>query len=145
MKQPGQPEIENERHWRARLGALRQHPAPNLDQGRARVLAAAQKRFVQAQRPRRGSLVLAFGVAFGVILMMGVMSSAIGAFPVTRVALTRTETLQTRSDATGIAPGAHSESPEADRDFARFGTPVPGAVPEPPRSPAVVSTLALEP
>lgn len=142
MKQPGQPEIGNERHWRARFGALRQQPPPNLEYGRARVLAAAQKRFAPSQRPHRGSLALAFGVALGVILLMGAMNSGMGALPITRVALTRTETLPNRSDATGIAPSAHPESPGAAGGFVRSTTPAPGAVPEPPRSPAVFSTLS---
>lgn len=145
MKQPGQPENYQEQQWRSRLRLLRQHPAPDLARGRARVLAAAQRRLTRNKPPRQVPLALAFGSGLGVILVMIFMSSTMGALQITRVAMTRTETNAIVESATNIPFGAHALSPEASEAFNRAGTPVPGAVPEPPRSPVVASTSVIEP
>lgn len=125
--------------WRARFSILQNAPAPNLERGRARVLALAQKNRA-ANIPARVSFAFALGVGIAVILMMVVMSSVMGALPTTSVAMTRTEI------SPNVAPAnVLTRSPfELNSKNARQ-TPVPNAVPEPPRSPAVLSTQTLSP
>src|SRR6188768_3140961 len=106
MKQPVPSETHQEQQWRSRLRSLRQHPAPDLARGRARVLAAAQRRLNRQTPPRKVPLALAFGSGLGVIVVMILMSATMGALQISRVAMTRTETIELVENATNIAEEA---------------------------------------
>src|SRR4051794_6317229 len=94
------PDPNSDAAWRNRLRTLQNAPTPNLQRGRARVLAAAQQRFAPSHVPQRVSFAFALAVGVAVILMMAVMSNAFGALPVATVSMTRTDT----SDAPEVLP-----------------------------------------
>ncbi len=138
------PEAKTEAEWRARLGALGDAPTPDLQRGRARVLAAAYKRFPASPSPRRVTFALALGISVAVILVMVVMSSAMGAFDVSGWAMTRTEIAQTLSPAV-VPANALTRAPNTQITLIPAGTPMPNLIPEPPRSPAFNYTQTLAP
>jgi hypothetical protein len=146
MKQREQPEMSPEVELRARLSILKVVPEPNLQRGRARVLAAAQRRVAETPASHRVTFALAMGVGLAVVLLMVVMSSAVGALSITTVALTRTDTVQARTVSPLVVP-ANSLSPKSHESVTHSAarTPVPGVVPEPPRSPSLPSTQTLAP
>lgn len=136
------PDPNAEAAWRHRLRTLQNAPSPNLQRGRARVLAAAQERFTAPNVPRRLSFAFALAVGVAVVVMMTAMSNTFGALPVTTVALTRTNTSNAAVvlPASGLTP-AHNDS----LDFIAPRTPIPDAAPEPPRSPSFPARQTLLP
>lgn len=132
-----------EAELRARLRVLQNAPAPNLERGRARVLARAQNHFSTRVAPRGISLALAFGVSVAVLLVMVVLSSTLIATPVVTVALTRTDTNQARTLAPVVAPAnALTRAPNYSQSARVASTPIPNAAPE-PRLPMLESTLTV--
>ena len=124
----------------AQLRRLRAAPAPNLQRGRARVMAAAQEHFAVQNVSRRFSFAFALAVGTAVILMMVVMSNAFGALPVTTVAMTRTNT----SNASAVLTQDALTPTRNDVVTQRAPlTPVPFIVPEPPRAPSFSATQTL--
>ena len=145
MSQQERPErIESE--WRQRLASLQNVPQPNLARGRAHVLALAQSRMSAAPVPPRATFALALCVGLSVMLVMVVMSTAIGALPIASVALTRTDSIQSRTSAPIVIP-ANAVSPKFNDTVTLRAphTPAPNVVPEPPRSPSLSSTQTLAP
>lgn len=132
--------------WRARFGVLQTAPPPNLNRGRGRVLALAQQRFAAPAMPRRATYALALAIGLAVIFVMVVMSSAMGALDLTSVGLTRTDTWQARTMSPKVVP-ANAMTPVPNDRITLIAprTPVPFGVPEPPRSPSVLSTQTLAP
>lgn len=105
-------------------------------------MAAAQQRLAASHVPHRLSFAFALAVGVAVIVMMAVMSNTFGTVPVGTVAMTRTNT----SDAPialpsgGLTP-AHNDT----LTLIAPRTPVPNAVPEPPRSPSFAPAQTLLP
>lgn len=130
--------------WRVRFRVLQKAPLPDLQRGRARLLAVAQKRAARKMLPKRISYALAFGVALVVILLIVVMGSAMGALNPTEVALTRTDTVRTISPivvpANALTPGQSNRT-----TLIAPSTPLPNVVPEPPQSPVLLTTQTLAP
>lgn len=144
MNQSGSHDL-TEAEWRARFAVLQTAPSPNLARGRARVLAQTQPRSIPVMTvPRRLTLALALGIAVAVIVIMAAMSSAMGTWDVTAVALTRTELAQTLSPVV-MPANALTRSPGNEITLMPARTPVPNLVPEPPRSPVLVSTRSVAP
>jgi hypothetical protein len=141
------PDPESEREWRERLRVLRASPAPDLARGRARVLAKAtpvRREFLRA--PRRASLALAVGVSLAVFMLLAVVNSSFGRIDATAVAMTRTDTVRVHPSGPEAAPVAAATAIRADPyDGSAAGTPLPGIVPEPPRSPVNGATRPISP
>lgn len=128
--------------WLHRLRTLQTAPTPNLQRGRARVLAAAQQRLSASHVPHRLSFAFALAVGVAVIVMMAVMSNTFGTLPVATVAMTRTNT----SDAPIALPSGGLTPAHNDTFTLRPPlTPVPNAAPEPPRSPSFPPAQTLLP
>lgn len=124
----------------ARLSALQTAPVPNLQRGRARVMAAAQEHFAVSRVSQRFAFAFALAVGTAVILMMVVMSNAFGALPVATVAMTRTNT---SNAPIVLTEDALTPSRNEDITAGSARTPVPNIVPEPPRAPSFSATQAL--
>lgn len=138
------PEPNVDAEWRERFKILQNVPVPELRRGRVRLLAEAQKRAIVPSMPRRLTYALALGVGLAVILLIVVMGSAMGALHLTEVALTRTDTAQTLAPAV-VPANAITPAPDDRITLIAPRTPLPNIVPEPPRSPALVSTQTLAP
>lgn len=136
--------LKTDAEWRTRLAVLRNAPSPNLKRGRARVLAAAQRRLPATTLPQRVAFAFALGISVAVIAVMVVMGSAMGAWDGTSVAMTRTQIAQTVSPEV-VPANALPRPQDARMDLTPLGTPVPNLVPEPPRSPVLISTATLLP
>ncbi len=131
--------------WRARLSTLRNAPAPNLERGRARIVALAQKKRAP-KIPTQVSFAFALGVGLVVILVMVVMSSAVGALPIASVAMTRTDVLHAQVVSPNALPANALTRAAQNLNTARVQkTPLPNIVPEPPRSPSSFSTQTYSP
>lgn len=144
--------VKTEAEWRAQLATLASAPTPDLKRGRARVMAEAYKRLPAeaykrlpaAPTPRRATFALALGISVAVILVMVIMSSAMGAFNPTDLAMTRTEIAQTLSPVV-VPANALTRAPNNRITLIPEGTPIPNLVPEPPHSPVSNHTETLLP
>jgi hypothetical protein len=91
---------------------------------------------------------LSFGAGLAVFLVMVAMSSTIGAMNNRAAAYTRTDTVSVQDKSPESVPASALVRTTPERGFVTLvapNTPVPGAVPEPPRSRVIDSTLTLEP
>ncbi len=134
--------------WRARLDVLKQAPEPELLRGRARVLAAVQARQRSAFKPRRAMFALSFGAGFAVFMAMVVLSSAMGTMNGSFAGYTRTDTALVQANSPESVPANALVKATPERGYVTLAaprTPIPGAVPEPPRSPWSATTLTIEP
>jgi hypothetical protein len=129
------------------MRVLQETPAPDLARGRARVLARARRaQRVHFPTPRRASFLLAIGVSLTVFMFLAVVNSALGRVEETTVALTRTDTLQIYTAAPVIAPGVAATGIIREPTILSSAeTPLPGIVPEPPRSAVSRPTPVLSP
>ena len=131
--------------WRARLSILRNAPAPNLERGRAHIVALAQKKRAP-KIPTQVSFAFALGVGLAVILVMVAMTSAMGALPMASVAMTRTDVLHAHVVSPNALPAnALTRAPQHSNTARVQKTPLPNIVPEPPRSPSSFSTQTFSP
>ena len=137
-------DLKSDAEWRTRLAVLRNAPAPNLQNGRARVLAAAQRRLPVSTLPQRVAFAFALGISVAVVVLLGVMSSTMGAWDGTSIAMTRTQIAQTVSPEV-VPANDLPRSQDNQITLIPVGTPVPNLVPEPPRSPVLISTATQLP